>query len=213
MESITRWLLTLSIFCLFQYGAQAQTGDEFFKQKKTQLRYLSEQIAALRVYGGYVRDGYKVVSDGAQNVRNLKNGEFNLHDAFFKSLKAVNPSIKNIGKIADIISLQVFIGKSLTRIKGLEYLSVPQREYIDRVKSQVLNECGNNLEELLMVITSGQLEMKDDERIKRIDKIYAAMSDKFSFTQSFCNDLNMLVYQKKSEEQSLIHIRNLYEDN
>lgn len=213
MELITRWLLTLSMVCLFQYGVQAQTGDEFFNQKKTQLKYLSEQIAALRVYAGYVKDGYKIVSDGVQNVRRLKNGEFNLHDAFFKSLKAVNPSISNSGKAGDIISLQLVISKSLNRIKGLQYLSVPQRDYIDRVKSQVLNECGNDLEELLLVITSGQLEMKDDERMKRIDKIYAAMSDKFSFTQSFCNDLNMLVYKKKSEEQSLIHMRNLYEDD
>lgn len=213
MESIIRWLLTLSIVWLFQVGVQAQTGDEFFNQKKTQLRYLSEQIAALRVFAGYVKDGYKIVSDGVQKVRSLKNGEFNLHDAFFKSLKAVNPSIRNSEKVADIISLQVAIGRNLTRIKGLQYLSVSQREYIDGVKSQVLKECNDDLEELLMVITSGQLKMKDDERMKRIDKIYASMSDKFSFTKSFATDLSLLVYQKKTEEQSIIYIRNLYEDD
>ena len=213
MESITRWLLTISIVCLFQYGTQAQTGDEFFNQKKTQLRYLAEQIAALRMYAGYVKDGYQIVSDGVQNVKSLKNGEFNLHDAFFKSLKAINPSIRNIEKIADIISLQVAIGKNLTMIKGLQYFSVPQREYIDRVKSQVLKGCESDLEELLLVITSGQIEMKDDERIKRIDKIYTSISDKFSFSKSFVTELSMAVYQKKREEQSIIHMRNLYEDD
>lgn len=213
MESITRWLLTLSIIWLFQYGAQAQTGDEFFNQKKTQLRYLSEQIAALRLYAGYVKDGYKIVNNGVQTVRGLKNGEFDLHDAFFKSLKAVKPSIRNSEKIADFVTLQVAIGKSLTRIKGLQYLSVPQREYVDGVKSQVLKECNEDLEELLLVITTGQLEMKDDERMKRIDKIYASLSDKFSFTKSFITELSMLVYQKKTEEQSIIHMRNLYEDD
>lgn len=213
MESITRWLFTICILWLFNYGVQAQTADELFNQKKTQLRYLAEQIAALRVYAGYVKDGYEIVSDGVQSVKSLKNGEFNLHDTFFKSLKAVNPSIRNSGKAADIISLQLTINKRLNAIKGLQYLPVSQQNYIGRVKSQVLNECNNDLEELLMVITSGQLEMKDNERMKRLDKIYAAMSDKLTFTQSFINQLNIMVYQKKNEEQSINQIRNLYEDD
>jgi hypothetical protein len=213
MESITRWLLVFCILCLFNHGAQAQTGDELFNQKKTQLRYLAEQIAALRVYAGYVKDGYEIVSDGVQTVESLKNGEFDVHNAFFKSLKAVNPSISNSGKAVDIVSLQLAINKSLNGIKGLRYLSVSQRNYITRVKNQVLKECNNDLEELLLVVTSGQLEMTDDERIKRIDKIYAAMSDKWSFAQSFLNELSMLVYQKKKEEQSIIHIKNLYEND
>jgi hypothetical protein len=213
MESITRWLLVFCILCLFNHGVQAQTGDELFNQKKTQLRYLAEQIAALRVYAGYVKDGYEIVSDGVQTVESLKNGEFDVHNAFFKSLKAVNPSISNSGKAVDIVSLQLAINKSLNGIKGLRYLSVSQRNYITRVKNQVLKECNNDLEELLLVVTSGQLEMTDDERIKRIDKIYAAMSDKWSFAQSFLNELSMLVYQKKKEEQSIIHIKNLYEND
>lgn len=213
MESINRWLFTICILWLFNYGVQAQTADEFFNQKKTQFRYMAEQIAALRVYAGYVKDGYQIVSDGVQSVKSLKNGEFNLHDAFFKSLKAVSPSIINCGKAADIVSLQLAINKSINRIKGLQHLSVSQRNYIGRVKSQVLNECNNDLKELLLVITSGQLEMKDDERMKRIDKIYAAMSDKLTFTQSFINELNIMVYQKKNEVQSINQICNLYEDD
>jgi hypothetical protein len=198
---------------MFNSNVQAQTAEELFNQKKTQLRYLAEQIVALRVYAGYVNDGYGIVSDGVQSVKSLKNGEFNLHDTFFKSLKVINPSIRSSGKIAEIISLQLSIIKSLNKIERLQYLSAYQREYIANVKTQVLEDGHKDLEELSLVITSGQLEMKDEERMKRIDKIHASMSDKFSFTQSFCNELSILIHQKRSEAQSIIQTRNLYEDD
>lgn len=201
------------LLILFSSATQAQTWNEFFRQKKTQIRYLGEQIAALRIYAGYLKDGYEIVGDGVQTVKSLKNSEFTLHDAFFKSLKAVNPSIGSGAKVADIIALQVAINKRFKGINTLDYLSTGQQNYITAVKNEVLKECDNDLKELLLVVTSGQLEMGDDERLKRIDKIYAAMEDKSSFAQSFCNELSMLDYQKRKEEQSIIHIRNLYEND
>jgi hypothetical protein len=201
------------ILWLFNFNVKAQTADEIFNQKKTQLRYLAEQIVSLRVYAGYVHDGYEIVSDGVQNVKSLKNGEFNLHDTYFKSLKVINPSIRSSRKIAEIISLQSNILKSLNKMERLQYLPAYQREYIVNVKTQVLVECQKDLEELSLVITSNQLEMKDEERIQRIDKIQAAMSDKMNFTLSFCNELSILVHQKRSEERSITHTRKLYEDH
>jgi hypothetical protein len=201
------------ILWLFNSNVQAQTADEIFNQKKTQLRYLAEQIVALRVYAGYVNDGYEIVSEGVQSVKSLKNGEFNLHDIFFESLKVINPSIRSSGKVPEIISLQLNIIKRLNKLETLQYLPAYQREYIANVKTKVFEDGHKDLEELSLVITSGQLEMKDEERMKRIDKIHASMSDKFSFTQSFCNELSILIHQKRSEVQSIIQTRNLYEDD
>ncbi|HEY0056931.1 MAG TPA: hypothetical protein VGB63_16390 [Pedobacter sp.] len=213
MASTNKWLFSMFILWLFNFNVKAQTADEIFNQKKTQLRYLAEQIVSLRVYAGYVHDGYEIVSDGVQNVKSLKNGEFNLHDTYFKSLKVINPSIRSSRKIAEIISLQSNILKSLNKMERLQYLPAYQREYIVNVKTQVLVECQKDLEELSLVITSNQLEMKDEERIQRIDKIQAAMSDKMNFTLSFCNELSILVHQKRSEERSITHTRKLYEDH
>jgi hypothetical protein len=213
MELITRWTFIIGILGLFNLRVQAQTADELFNQKQTQLRYLVEQIAALKAYTGYLNQGYEIVSDGAQAVRNLKSGEFTLHDTFFKSLKAVNPLIRSSGRVADIISSQLAISKSLNQLKGLYGLSLSQQNYIALVKSQVLREANNDLEELLLIISPGRLEMGDDERMKRVDKIHGAMLDKRSFTQSFCNELSMLVYQKEHEKQSINHVRNLYEND
>jgi len=102
------FVLLLISKSFFSFG---QTFEEWTQQKKTQKKYLLQQIAALQLYLGYVKKGYEVVNKGLITVRNIKNGDFNLHRDFLGSLKRVNPKIKKYAKVADIIAYQV-------RIKG-----------------------------------------------------------------------------------------------
>jgi 3-phenylpropionate/cinnamic acid dioxygenase small subunit len=48
----------------------AQTFDEWFKQKETQIKYLVEQIGALKAYGEVVKRGYDIAHNGLTNVFN-----------------------------------------------------------------------------------------------------------------------------------------------
>jgi hypothetical protein len=73
-----------------------------------------------------------------------------------------------------------------------------------------MEECLNDMEELLLVIISGKVEMKDDERIKRLDKIYINMKDKSAFTQSFMTDMSLLIQQKENEQKSINHLKQQY---
>ncbi len=43
--------------------------------------------------------------------------------------------------------------------------------------------------------------MSDDERIKRIDLLYADMQDKYVFANSFSNDINLMALQRTKELQ------------
>jgi hypothetical protein len=40
---------------LFVQVSTAQTWSEWFSQKKTQKKYLLEQVAALKIYAGYLK--------------------------------------------------------------------------------------------------------------------------------------------------------------
>ena len=46
------------------------------------------------------------------------------------------------------------------------------------------------IDEFIAVTTSNELEMKDDERLKRIDTLYNDMQGKYTFAQSFANEAN-----------------------
>lgn len=206
--------LTLSLFFLSFFlvpgSAICQTWNEFFKQNKTQISYLGEQVAALKLYTGYLKKGYEIGGSGINTIKDIKNGEFSLHSSFISSLTTVNPNIRSSSKIADILAYQLGISKSFSKIKGSPYLITADREYISRVKNNIQQECRKDLEELLLVITPGPIATQDDERIKRLDKVFEAMKDKSAFTQSFTNNVNSLVRQLEQDANDAHTIRKPY---
>ena len=203
--------LFLIPFILAPFFAQAQTWSEWFSQKKTQKKYLLNQIAALQVYIGYARKGYDIVSGGIHTVRDIKNGEFGLHSAFFGSLKAVSPAIRNNIKVAEIIDMQLSIARNFGGIRSSAYLSGSDRDYIATVREKVLEDCTADLEELLLVITAGKVEMADGERIRRLDGIHAAMTGRYAFARHFTAQAQTLIGQRKSEQGQAIKLKKLYD--
>lgn len=202
--------MILLVSCFLAAGSiHAQTWQEWFQQKKTQKLYLIQQIAALKVYLGYARKGYDIANKGLTTVRNIKKGDFDLHRNFLEALKLVNPKIRKYAKIADIIDYQVRIIKAtnqtLQKFRSANQFTQSEIDYCKQVFDNLLNECSKGIEELLLVISSNILEMKDDERIKRIDNIHNDMQDKYAFCSYFCNEMAVLSAQRLVDQVEVNH--------
>lgn len=198
-------ILLMLFLCVSVAGSlQAQTFAEWFDQKNTQRKYLLQQIAALQVYIGYAQKGYSIAKDGLNTIGGFTRGEFKLHTDYFNSLKSVNPQIKRYAKVADIIALQVKIVKNYNRtyrqLNSSDAFNNDELAYIGRVFSRLLDDCDKTLDELITITTDGKLEMKDDERFARIDKLYLDMQDKYTFSQSFSNDAKSLAASRIKEK-------------
>ena len=200
-------LLLLILVLVSATSIKGQTTAEWTQQDETQIKYLVEQISAFQTYLGYVKKGYDIAHKGLTTVQNIKNGEWNLHKDFFGSLKNVNPSIMGYAKVADIIAMQINIvkrTKALINQCGKDGQFTNQEiGYLEKVCDNLLTECLKNIDELMMIITSGELEMKDDERIKRIEKIYVDMQDKQTFLVSFGNKAILLSKQRQHEQNEI----------
>ena len=150
-------------------ASNAQTGAEWFNQKKTQKKYLLAQIAALRYYIDVAQKGYGIAKQGLSTIGKLSKGEFDLHGEYFSSLKKVNPTVKKYAKVADIISLQAKIVQDYHKFyNGLaseDVFTAREIDYLERVFTRVLDDCTVLLDQLIAVTTDNQLEMKDDERM------------------------------------------------
>ncbi|TCD03170.1 hypothetical protein [Pedobacter psychroterrae] len=187
-----------------------QTWGEIFRQKKTQKEYLLKQIAALQVYIGYAKKGYDIVGDGVHLVKDVTSGEFSLHKSFFASLSLVNPSIKGSVAVSEILDRGLSVIWVLKSWKP-SGLNANDWGYVSLVKANLLAECATELEELLMVITSGRLEMKDDERLGRLERLRLSMEDKYGFALSFSGDLDRLFKQREREQHNINEIRRWHE--
>lgn len=198
-------LIGILLLC-FSMSSQAQTWDEIFRQKKTQKKYLLKQIVALKVYAGHLKDGYKIASKGIHSIEFFTNGEFKLHDAFFNSLKVVSPFIVNNGKVEDILDWQKEIKKGFLTLSKLAIYG-QNKDYFEDVKDKTLKECEADLEELFQLISSGELEMSDDERLKRLEKIHYRMKEKYQFTHAFIAQAKVLETQIELEKRSIQRVR------
>lgn len=212
MGSIKVWVLGVLLFACSHQAVRAQTFSEWFRQGSTQKKYLLQQIAALQVYVDFLGKGYGIVRSGLNTVRDITNGEFHLHDLYISSLKLVNPAIRNDKRVAEIAIMQDYI---FAAFGGLDdsMLGIDKQCYIHSVKTKVLAECDADWRELLLVITSGKVEMTDEERLARLDKVYLSMQEKTAFTQSIVNQVGLLISQRNEETESLKKIRRFYEIN
>jgi len=190
---------------IFHPGIQAQG-----KQRKEMLL----QIAALKVYMDYARKGYSVVSKGLNFIGDAKKGEVNLHGDYFTSLLKINPKVKNYYKTAEILSMQFQIMKICKRtyneIKGNDLFHGNELDYIERSFERLLENCSDTLDQLLVITTDSKLELKDNERIERIDALYKTMLEDYNFCLSFSNEAKLVALSKTREKGDAENARNIY---
>jgi hypothetical protein len=195
--------MLLVLVLVFQVS-NAQKWKEWFKQRKTQIEYLVNQIGALQVYIGHVQKGYQIAQEGLTTIGGIKNGDFNLHRDFFGALREVSPKIRNSVQVAQIVALQIsiiqMVERNLDRIRASDQLSAKELDYIIRVYRRLLEQTADNMGELLTLLTDDQYELSDDERIKRIDKLHEDMKDKYGFTRWFGDQTDLLVANRKKEQ-------------
>lgn len=191
-------LLLLVLTSLFTEEVKAQA-----KQRKMLLL----QIAALQTYIGYAEKGYKIVKNGLNFIGDVKNGEVNLHDDYFSSLKKVNPKVKNYVRAAEIIDLQIKIIKIYKRtfnsMKQDDLFYGDELDYIEKTFENLLKNCNETLDQLLIISTDEKLEMKDDERIERVDSLYKTMMDDYSFCEDFSREIKVLSLSKAKEKNDV----------
>jgi len=212
MESI-KLLKPLCCFLLCAFSFQlvkAQTFAEWFSQKKTQIKYLTEQIAALNACKTSLRQGYNMLHNEWSAIGNFKNGEFGLHQDYYNSLNQVNPSVKNSVDLITIQAEQQSIISQFNSVQHLSGLSTSEQSYIGQVQQNIISLCNKDLNDLQAVLSSGELVMTDDERIKRVNQLTAAIKDKYLFTCSFCVQARLLAIQRNQDNQSTQTLNQLY---
>jgi len=166
-------------------------------------------MALLQLYIGRIEKGYQIAQEGLTTIGNIKNGDLNLHAAFYNSLSAVNPEIKKYSKIGIIISDQLFIAHNFRKVLEIKHLTLDEVRYVQTIYLNMIYACTNSLNELINVVSDGGYQMHDDDRIKRIDGIYDEMERKVALTKIFTRDVSILSGQRAAEENDIELLQNL----
>lgn len=201
-------LIVIMIMCSMSFQLKAQSDEV------QQLLLNIEKLAQFKKILKNMKNGYQIIFKGYTAVKDISQGNFNLHKTFLDGLMQVSPAVKKYKRIADIISYQLRIAKeyklAFNRFKEEKQFTIDEIDYLGKVYGNLFNESLKSLDELSMVITSGKLRMSDDERLQAIDKIYLAVEEQYSFLKEFTNNSNLISLQRKAERAEIEMSRRLY---
>ena len=199
MKKINSILLATACFLLITFPLKAQTFSEWFRQNKTQIKYLIDQIAAYTILQNDLAEGYHIAGSGLTYIGDTTRGELDLHSNYINSLSVVSPVVAGYSRISDIVSYQGGITSSFKKILQATNMNASDMACIDSVYIHITGECTRSVSDLIDILTDKRFSMKDDERISRIDAIYADMKDRYAFAQSFSSQALLLAAQRQSD--------------
>lgn len=183
-------------------------------EEAEQLLLNVEKLAQLKQILTNLKKGYQIVSTGYNTIKNLSQGNFDLHKSFLDGLLAVSPAVRNYKKVTDIINYQILIVKeyknAYRRFNQDDSFTPEEINYLGIVYSNLFNQSLKNLDALATVITANTLRMSDDERLKAVDYIFNDIQDKLVFLRHFNNNTTILAIQRAREKKDANTLQKIY---
>jgi hypothetical protein len=166
--------------------AHAQNVNEWLRQKKTQIRYLTEQIAALQVYIELGQKSYAIYRDGLGLISDRKASEFSLHKNYFVSLSQVNPGIRNSAKVQEMWGWHAAIRLFQQRLRRIELAECSAS--VQQLFSSLVQSSDEYAQQLQLLTTDGHYQLTDEERWAQLGELYEQFFALFAFAQSRCEE-------------------------
>jgi hypothetical protein len=193
------------------FGTQSANGQaEQIEQLVLDIGKLTEFKAIL----SDMKEGYTILTKGYNAVRDISEGNFNLHQAFLDALLAVSPTVKNYVKVAQIVQNQLKIVQeykaTYSQLQNCGQFNPDELIYVSTVYSNLITASLTNITDLTTILTAGSLRMSDAERLAAIDRLDQDMTDKLTFLRSFNNHTVVLALQRAKEQENLNQIQKMY---
>jgi gamma-glutamylcysteine synthetase len=193
---------------MMMFNVRAQTFSEWFRQNKTQIDYYTKQIAALKAYNDLLVEGYGIVRDGLQVVSDLKQGNFDLHNNYFQSLRSVNVSLQT-DQAAKVYSAILEECKSVLSL--VEQVPSAQQQYIETVISTLKRKANETYSEYERLTTAEQYQLTDNERMRRMDESMTALHDQYAFAKRLYYGMQKMILREAKESNDTKALHQLFE--
>jgi hypothetical protein len=132
-----------------------------------------EKLAQMKSMLSSMYNGYNILSQGYNQVSSVTKGNFDLHKSYLDGLLKVSSRVRKYEKIAGVVSSQLWIvNECKTSYKNFSTVfNARELLEISLRYAEMMEQTGRNVDQLMLVISPGQLRMSDAERITAIDTI------------------------------------------
>jgi hypothetical protein len=180
----------------------------------TQLVLDTQKLSELK---GILRDmytGYEVLNKGYTAIKNISEGNFNLHKVYLDGLLAISPAVQHYGRIVDILNAEYSIVSEYkaasNRLHSDGHFTSQELNYISDTWSALFRRSLKCIDELTMVITADQLRMSVALGLKAIDRVYSDITRQLSFLRQLNNNASIQAIQRNKEANDIGTLKSIY---
>ncbi|MBW7892293.1 MAG: conjugal transfer protein TraI [Chitinophagaceae bacterium] len=149
-----------------------------------------------------------------QEISDWTEKQKELYQGYFDELHKVKTIISYYHRIKEITQMQVRIVENYKRAWGLlqqdKHFTADELAYMQKVYSGILAESINNLDRLLLVINSFQLQMSDAKRLELIHAAAEGMETNYHDLDRFNRQNMMLSLQRARTQKDVEVVKKLY---
>jgi hypothetical protein len=146
----------------------AQSFSEWFRQQKTQIKYLHQQIGALQALTDAIEDGYGIIGEGTDTIGWVLQKDEDQHAAYFASLQHVKPAIEKDNRIPLIRGWRQLIaeqGRACRKASMTGGWLVKDEQALVAERTDYWNERAEVYVQVMdRIVTDGYWLMADNER-------------------------------------------------
>jgi hypothetical protein len=161
-----------------------------------------------------MKEGYQMINKGYETVKDISEGNFSLHKTFLDGLLQISPTVRKYQRVELIVDLQLRIirdcRRTTERFRNSNNFSNAELTYTGKVYERLRQQSLRNMDDLLAVMTAGELRMSDDERLKEIDRIYFDLQEKSAFLSSFIQEQGIISLQRERNLKDNLQMQRNY---
>ncbi|HEV2483188.1 MAG TPA: TerB family tellurite resistance protein [Puia sp.] len=173
-----------------------------------------QKLSTLKSILTNMQQSYRELDKDYSAVRDVAQGNFDLHKAFLDGLLAVSPTVRNYQRAADIVDLQTSLlakyRAAWTFFQRQRGLQPAELTLIARTFAGLLQDSFNDLADLDNVLNPGTIRAGDAERLRQIDAIYESMTRRVAFIDQFNNSTALLAAQRQGAYAEDGTVQNLH---
>jgi len=204
MQTIIITALVTAILCTISFVSWGQTFSEWFRQKKTKIKYLRKQIAALEAFKAIVEAGYGQAEKGVDTTEAIEEVTFKMDEEWLVRLGMVKPVFRESEDVRESYSIaKSLIRESeevLTIVATNPWLKTGERKQLQSDLNLLISDMGQTLTDLLLFITDGSVTMEDKDRWKRIVDIRDHVTAGAQFQLMILTNAQTLIEARQQQE-------------
>ena len=198
------------IVSLHPIVSRAQSTGDLIEQLVLDFQKLQDMKAILQD----MYTSYKILDQGYTRIKNIAQGQFNLHKAFLDGLLAVSPAVKNYYRVGEIIQAEYNLVReykaSSSRAHGSGLFTDSELGYIDGIYSTLFKRSLQSIDELTMVLTDDVLRMSDAQRLAAIDRVYGEINGQLQAVRQLNNATSVQVLQREKAINDIKTLKQFY---